>query len=163
MDGYSTNDENYLAIVKNLIKEKNEILITVRNPYQAGNKDLFLINSFEAFKSIIAKREPQDLIIIDNSFKKVAQGIASRDFIKLLIDKIEIQENEDLVVIFPEFNGNSEYWKDYFENKEELEDYLKANMDQYVVVYIEPHELEEDKMIYAYVPDSDGIIRPGRY
>lgn len=163
MEHYNVYDKKYQSIITRLIKKKNEILITVRYPYQIGNKDLFVINSIESFKNFISERESKDLIVIDNSIKKVTQGIVTEDFIKKIIGEIKIQEKEDLVAIFPKFNGNLDYWNDSIENQQELEEYLKLNIGHYVFIHKEPHELIQDQMIVAYIPDADGKIRPGIY
>ena len=160
---YSVYDSKYLDIVKDLIEKRNEILITVRYPYQAGNKDLFLFKSIEAFEQMISKRASKDLIIIDKSIKKITQGIVTDNFIKNTLDIVEFKEETEIVVIFPEFNGNYEYWHDFFEDKEELEEYLNVNDGHYVFIYEEANKLNEDQMVYAYVPDADGKIQPGVY
>ncbi len=159
----SVYDEEYQSTVARLIKEKNEVLITVRYPYQAGNKDLFLIDSMESFKNLLSDREPSDLIVIDNSIKKITQGIVTKEFITDILIKIKFQAEESLVVIFPEFNGNLDYWNDAIDNLEDLQDDLTINKGRYAHMYREPYKLEESKMIYAYVPDSDGKIRPAAY
>ena len=82
---------------------------------------------------------------------------------KEALNKIKIQAEESLVVIFPEFNGNLDYWNDAIENLEDLQDYLTINKGGYAYIYREPHKLVESEMIYAYVPDSDGEIRAGVY
>lgn len=159
----SVYNKEYQSTVARLIKEKNEVLITVRYPYQAGNKDLFLIDSMVSFKNLLSDREPSDLIVIDNSIKKLTQGIVTKEFITDILIKIKFQAEESLVVIFPEFNGNIDYWNDAIENLEDLQDYLTINKGLYAHMYREPNKLEESKMIYAYVPDPDGEIRPGVY
>ena len=50
-----------------IIREVGEVLTMIRYPYQAGNKDFFVINSKEEFLKCLEKREPQDSITLFKS------------------------------------------------------------------------------------------------
>lgn len=145
-----------------IIRNQGEILILIRYPYQAGNKDFFLINSEKEYKEFLEKREAKDSITIFKSIENVIEGLVTEEFITQALNNLERPKYSDWVVIFPEDKDKSEHWY-YNENKEDLEESLRLNLEKYVRIIEDPDWFNKEVIFHAYVPDEDGKVRPGSY
>jgi len=145
-----------------LIEELGEVVVKVRYPYQAGNKDFFILKTKNEFEDFLNKRESRDSVTIFKSVEKVTEGLITEEFIEKTLNEIGKPKYTDWLVIFPGIANLNESWF-HDETKEDLEESLSINLGNQVKIFEDPDWLEEEMIYHAYAPDEDGEIRPGAY
>jgi hypothetical protein len=146
----------------NLIEKFGEVLVKIRFPYQAGNKGFFMIKSEKEFIAFLNNRETKESITIYTVIEKKAEGFITNEFVNNTLSQLIKPKYSDWLIILPQIKPDSEN-SHYDDTKEELEDTLKLCFGQYIQILEDPDFGGEDSIIHAYVPDEDGIVRPGVY
>lgn len=162
MELFSIKNETFLKKGVEIIRNQGEILIMVRYPYQAGNKDFFIINSEKDFLNFLNQRAVKESITIFKSFENVKEGLVDKEFISKTLIELDKPKHTDWIVLFPEDKDKAGNWC-YDETKEELEESLRLGEGDYVRILEDPDWLNEELIFHAYVPDEDGKVRPGSY
>ena len=162
MGDWSINNERFIKTAIDIINRNGEVLVLVRYPYQAGNRDFFLIKSSIEFEEFIEKREPRESVMVFELIENVIEGTVAKALITSILDRVVKPKYSDWLVIFKELEGRTQHW-DYCENKEELEDALISSLGCSFRVLEDPLWVDERLVYHAYVPDQNGGIYPGRY
>ncbi len=162
MELWNIKSEEFQEIGIKLIQELGEIVVKIRYPYQAGNKDFLILKNKKEFTEFLCNRESRDSITIFESVEKVKEGLITEEFIELTLNELKKPKYTDWLVVFPEESSLNESWY-HDETKEELEESLRLNLGKYVKIFEDPDWLEEEKIYHGYAPDEDGKIRPGSY
>ena len=162
MELWNIKSEEFQKNGIQLIQELGEIVVKVRYPYQAGNKDFFIIKTQKEFNEFLDNRKSKDSVTIYKFVEKIKEGVISKEFIKSTLIQLGKPKYTDWLVIFPEITNLYGNWF-YDETKEELEESLKMNLGQYVTIFEDPDWLKEEMIYHGYTPDEDGKIRPGAY
>ena len=158
----SAKSEDFQRRGIQIIEEKGELLVLVRYPYQAGNKDFYLLNSKDDFLKFLDIRSPKELISIFSKIEDVVSGVVKEDFIKQVKSKIEKPKYTDWITLFLDIQDEGQHWY-YDETKEELEESLLTNIGRSVRIIEDPEWLDISLICNGYIPDDDGVIRPGAY
>lgn len=145
-----------------IIEKNGEILILVVYPFSAGAKDFYILKSAEEFLTFLGSRSAKELIILFKSFTTIKHGKVTKDFIKKSIKELPPLSDSDWLTIFPNDMDKAGIWH-FDENKEELVDTLNDHFGQFVRILEEPNWQNEKLILKAYVPDVDGVVRPGVY
>jgi hypothetical protein len=163
MEFNSTKTEEFKATGLSLIHKSGEMLTLVQYPFQAGNRDFFLVDSDKGFKEFLDKRKPKDLVTIFKTFETLKTGAITQDFIDETVSQLKPSKSGDWLVILPRQGGQqTDNWT-FAGTKSELQEALSDNLGRYVKILEEPDWLDDNKVIYGYEPDEDGQIRPGAY
>jgi hypothetical protein len=156
----STSSKEFLQIIHQILEKGHEILLLIRYPSSAGNRDYYLFDSLEAVQHFISLRKAKETITVFKSMETVKRGQVSTELLLEITKSVHEPKHSDWLVIFP--NCNSECWN-YCENQKELLEELKEHNEEQVVILEDPLFQVEEETITAYVPDRDGVIRPGPY
>jgi hypothetical protein len=143
--------------VKQLLDCQLRVLVVVRYSYAAGSKDFILLESMEQFSKLLTQLKERDSVIVVNSFNIVKEGTVDRSFIEDSL--LRYPGGASWVLIGPD---NYEYTADwaYAESKSELQEEIEDRIGN---VIDDPDYIREGSAIDAYIPDSDGTVRPGAY
>lgn len=146
----------------NLIEEQGEVLIKIRFPYQAGSKGFFIIKNKDEFVEFISKREARESISIYKVVEKIIEGRINIEFIENVLTQLDKPKYTDWLIIPSGIYIENDNWN-YKDTKEELKETLELCLGQDIQILEDPEFVNEDLIIHAYIPDEDGIVRPGAY
>ena len=127
MEFWNTKSEDFLKRGAEIIKKQGEVLVLIRYPYQAGNKDFVFIESESKFKKFIDGRGPKESVTLFKSIENVSEGLVTEDYIAQTLNKLSTPKSSDWIVIFPRIKDKIENWY-YDENKVELEESLRLHV-----------------------------------
>ena len=160
MELLTTKNKEFRRIACTIIEESGEILVLLRYPYAAGLRDYFVFKSCDEFDRFLHERKPKDSILLFRSFRTIKDGVVTEKFIDDVLPEMKGANSVDWVAMFPVPNDTR--WT-YENTKEELTEALTAGLGRHVRIFDEPDWFDEDLVIHAYVPDTDGHVRPGAY
>jgi len=143
-----------------IIKETREILLLIRRPYTAGGKDYFLFKSKEELNKIFDKLKSGDALTIIKDYTKIKETIIDEELIVELKNSYNIKRVDWLLFIFEK---DGEQWSNWITDEEDFKDCIEEEKGSFIVLMEDPDWLNEETTIHAYVPDPDGIVRPGAY
>lgn len=156
----STKDSRFLWNTQKKFQDDARVLILVRYVYAAGNRDYILQENFEQFAELVVRLNEKDSVMIARRFTVIKEGGVDQRFIDELISMYPSGSSWILIGA-----DNFEYTSDwaYAETVSELNEGLGDRIGNNVCVVDEPDYINTEKFMEAYVPDSDGIVRPGVY
>lgn len=158
----STHSKTFRNAGIEIIEKDGEILILAIYPFSAGARDFYILKSKEEFLTFLKARSAKEIIILFKSFTTIKEGKVTNDFIKKSITELVPSSDSDWLTIFPDIDNKAGNW--YFDgNIKELEDTLNNGFGQFVRILAEPNWQDEKFVFRAYVPDVDGVVRPGVY
>jgi hypothetical protein len=161
----ATTSPEFLSAVEPWFGAKQEILLLIRYPNATGNRDIELISTFDAFRVRIASLAPKTSITAFRDHTLPLRGTVDDSFVARCLSAIPDGVEYVIAETKPKVAG-SHSWIHYetgTSHKELLES-LEEERGQSVVAGEYPPWLDDsDGVVTAYVPDSDGIIRPGAY
>jgi hypothetical protein len=160
MTPLSTTDPGFLNDVQDIVEANGEILVVVRYVYGAGGKDFVLLPNMAEFRKLVSSRRERDSIIVMKSFVKVLTGIVDDRFIERC--RSLFTENDNWLLIGDDNYEYTANW-DIPESLSELVEALHDRVGNEVVVVEEPDYISNECCLAAYVPDADGVVRPGAY
>jgi hypothetical protein len=96
------------------------------------------------------------------SFTLLERGIATPRFINEVMQNLDKPLGSEWLVIGKTNDKYLENWN-WAATKEELIDEIKDRMGNEVTILEEPDWISDETSINAYVPDDDGVVRPGAY
>lgn len=160
MTASSTRDPHFIREVNRLLDRKGHILVVVRYVYGAGSKNLVLIESMQQFEALLEPLRARDSVVVMMSFDVVNEGAVDVDFIKASVAKYS--SGSDWVIIGPDKHEYTNCWA-YASSESELKEELESRIGKSVCIVSDPDYVSDESSIAAYVPDLDGVVRPGAY
>lgn len=145
-----------------IIAEYGEILVKIRYPGLAGSKSFLVLNTENDFIEFLNNRNVRDSITIYKVIEKVKEGLITTEFVKNTLNQLEKPKYADWLVVFPKEKFDRENWH-YDDTLKELKETFELYSGKYIQILEDPDYLGEDFIYHAYVPDEDGIVRPGAY
>jgi hypothetical protein len=161
----STASPEYLSTVEEWFKHRDEMIVLVRYVYCGGNTDIQLIPTFEAFRARLAQLRERDSVIVFRDHKLPLRGTVDDSFIERCL--AAIPSGTEYVLVETELTtAGSQSWfhNDSGATHADLRESLDNSRGRAVLVgeYL-PWLRDSEGVIAAYVPDSDGVVRPGAY
>ena len=159
MDVLSTTDRTFQQTVQDLLGN-GEILVVVRYVYGAGEREFLFFRYMSEFHASVTRLRPRDSVVVMKSFRDVIAGTVDSQFIETVVGRY--RHGEDWVVVdydAPKFTTKNYYASSKAGLVEELEE-LRGHR---VRIIEEPNYISAEHSIGAYVPDPDGVVRPGAY
>ena len=150
MEFYPFYFKDFLSKASQILQTQGELLLLIRYPAQAGNRDFFIIQSYEAFLKFLKERSLHDSIYIFKSFDKVAAGLVTESFIAKTMDEIKLPTQGNWLVIFTVINSIDRHWF-FVDNKEELRITLQKWMGEQVRILEEPDWHNEEMAYHTYI------------
>jgi hypothetical protein len=159
MGALSTTDQTFQQAVQDLLG-CGEILVVIRYVYGGGSREFRFFRDISKFRSTLARLRRRDSVVVMKSFREVIEGTVDAPFIDAAANRY--QEGEYWILLdddAPKYVGK-EY---YVSSRAELVADLKAMLGHRVRLIEQPDYTSEEQSIGAYVPDPDGVVRPGAY
>lgn len=159
MKRLSTSDREFLDAVQSIFAAP-EVLVVVRYVYGAGNRDFLILKNMTEFNRLLGRLRRRDSVVVMKSFRKIKEGMVDQAFIEaatavypkggnwILIGKDNFKHTADRAYAFSEG---------------EVNEGLRDRLGNHVCIIDEPNYISDDYSIGAYIPDEDGIVRPGAY
>lgn len=154
----STRDKEFLDAVQNIFAAP-EVLVVVRYVYGAGNRDFLILKNMTEFHTLLGKLRTRDSVVM-KSFQKIKEGKVDEAYIK---SAVAIYPKKANWVLIGKSNFEHTSGWAHAESEGELREGLQDRLGNYVCIVAEPNYISDEYSIGAYIPDEDGIVRPGAY
>jgi hypothetical protein len=159
MDALSTTDGTFQQAVQDLLGS-GEILVVVRYVYGAGAREFFFFKEMAEFRTTITRLRRRDSVVVMKSFRDVIAGTVDAQFVEAAAELY--RPGEDWVVI--DYDAPKFMAKNYYaSSKKGLLEELEQVRSHRVRIIQEPNYISAEHSIGAYIPDPDGVVRPGAY
>lgn len=161
----STNNAVFQSTVASWIAEKHEVLAMIRFHAAAGSKSFEFFDSFEAFRTELGQLPPRACVTVFRERQLPVRGRVDADFINQAL--ASIPDGTEYLLVGLELITVGKAWWFYDsagETHAELSEELEGQFGQLVAVGPYPPWLEDNEdIVSAVVPDSDGSIHTGVY
>jgi hypothetical protein len=160
----SAFDINFLNTIEQWFTLRGEIFVVARFSHTAGGRDYLWFKKFESFREQVSLFPPQTDIIVfrDNLFP--LRGVVDDYLIQQSLTLIP-NPGEFMVlnVLEPPDGSLNHAWTG--DNHAELLETLRDMRGESVSIGLHPpwHEADNEKMISALIPFSDGTLKRGAY
>lgn len=155
----NTENPDFKKNALRILRENAHLIIFTR---YSANKQFYHIKSEKEFDEFLKTRlNKESLTLFKNKFTIINSGIVNQNFIQEVKAKINQEKEIDWVAIGKE-KDNSQ-WSAFIANEEEFEEVIEDELDREIIIIEDQDWLNEDITIHAYVPDDDGVVRPGSY
>jgi hypothetical protein len=161
----STNDPNFLKKLEEWFNNRPEILILIRYPYAAGNREFEFFLSFEQLQNRIRGLRQRTSIIAFRQPLLPLRGVVDDEFIAKCLEAIP-ETKEYLVVETVRRTAGKYSWfhDDEGISHAQLREALEECRGATVAAGICPNYIDDSEdVISAIIPDDDGIVRPAAY
>lgn len=159
MKPLSTTDETFLRAVLDLVSG-GEILVVVRYAYGGGARDFLFLKDVSEFHGLLGRLKCRDSVVVMKSFSKVLEGKIDPE---LLDAAAEAYPDGACWIVVDKNAPKYEAGNCAAETRADLLDELRDRMGRYVRIIKEPNYISAAHSIAAYIPDEDGVVRPGAY
>ena len=168
-----TTDPCFLLEAEEMIKTRGEILAEFRYSRAAGSRDIALFHSFLSFQEHIATLPPPTRVEVYRRYDLPLRGVIDEAMTQAALTLLG--DTEYLIVyLHPRDDSRraEEYdqevgWLSSFQNNEgaeELEEDLRDTVGEQAAVGPYPEWGESyDNVLWAVVPNADGLIQVGIY
>jgi len=160
-----TTDASFLHTLESWLRSQGEILVLIRYAYAAGSTDFELFTSFESLAERIRALPSRTCVIAFRQPQLPIRGVVDESFIARCLSSIPDGSEYLLVEMVRRVYGRMS-WFHHNEGTShgELRGELEESRGVQVAVGLAPPSWKDsDDVISAYVPDEDGIARPGAY
>lgn len=161
MSANSIHDPHFIYAGEIILQASGKLLVLVRYPYQAGNRDFFLFETTAQFFAFLEARKPKEAVSLIKSVQLILAGMVDRDFIEKRVMDLPKPKSGSWLVLGNSIKGNCD-WR-FVEDGKELEKELSDKIGEEVSIFEEPDWISEENSMTAYAPDPDNIVRPGAY
>ena len=166
----STDNSAFLELVESKIRQSEPIIVLLRFHSGGGGRAYFIVKTVDDFHQVLQQAHRRDALTVFFSPSFPIQGRISDELkdrtIKFLEKVIQDDEEEAIFVIRLDTNEiilGTENMKTFSKPKQ-IEEWFSSNTGVPVTIGILAFwEDNSDKMVTAYVRDSDGQIRRGAY
>jgi hypothetical protein len=161
----SAIDPEFLGKLETWLGGLPEILVLIRYPYAAGNKDFEFFSSFDALSSRIRNLPARTSLIAFRRPQLEVRGVVDEKFIAACLN--HIPDGSEFLVVETERRAHGKHsWFHWLagETHAELRDALAESVGVPVAVGpYPPFPEDSDDVISAIMPDQDGLVRIGTY
>jgi hypothetical protein len=143
-----------------LIFAAPEVLVVVRYVYGGGKRDFLILRAMSEFHQLLGTLWARDSVVVMNSFRKIREGKVDRGFIESAA--AACTKGSSWVLIGKD-NFEHTPASAYAESEAEVREELQDRLGNHVCIVDEPDYISDEHSINGYIPDSDGVVRPGSY
>jgi hypothetical protein len=161
----ATTSREFLSTVKSWFGTRDEILLLIRYAYAAGNRDIEIISTAQDFAKRLAQLAPRTSITAFRDHTLPLRGVVDDAYIADCLATIPDGVEYVIVETKPRVDGACSWFhQETGTSHKELRESLEEERGEVVMAGEFPPWLDDsDGIVTAYVPDSDGIVRPGAY
>ncbi|WP_459211520.1 hypothetical protein [Aquimarina rhabdastrellae] len=156
---------DFIKRVTELLKDNAKVLILVRIPNSGNNRNYFFMENSNELDELINESNESDSITAFKEINELNNGLVTEDFIKIVMEsQVENSFDHELLIVnntYREYqqNGGSEW--NTVENVNELKEILSDTIGEKISIILEPDFCDEQNTFHLYVPDKNGISKPG--
>jgi hypothetical protein len=161
----ATTSSDFLSAVEPWFGAKPEILLLIRYPNAGGARDIELISTLDEFRARVANLAPKTSVTAFRDHTLPHRGTVDDAFIAHCLRAIPDGAEYVIAETKPRVAG-SHSWIHYetgTSHKELLESLEEERGESVLAGEYPPWLKDMEGVVTAYVPDSDGIVRPGAY
>lgn len=155
----NTEDQHYLAIVNALFQTASRVLVLIRYAGGAGSRQFLMLPSFDSFLAQLKKCKAQDDVTVMFSYQIVREGVVDQRFSEHVMAQYNVDDEWLIIEEMDQCGGPYSQ----IDCREELAAELLDLYGEKVCIVVDPDWMDDEKAIHAYLPDPDGIVRPGAY
>ena len=161
----ATTSPEFLSIVEPWFGVKPEVVLLVRYAYAAGNRDIELIPTLDAFRARMASLAPRTSVTAFRDHTLPLRGTVDDAFIARCLGAIPDGVEYIIVETKPKVAGRYSWihQETGTSHKELLVSLEDERGESVLAGEYPPWLVDSDGIVTAYVPDSDGVVRPGVY
>jgi len=165
MDLTASTDKTFLEMLQRWLVDQREILLLFRYPYAAGSKSFEFFSSYEAVLDRLSELPRRTSVIAFKQPQLPLRGVVDDGFIETCVRDIPDGSEFLLVETTRRVYGRASWFHDADGTTHaELCEALEDSRGNAVAVGLYPPWLEEGlDVVSSYVPDEDGVVRPGAY
>ncbi|WP_298508393.1 hypothetical protein [uncultured Kordia sp.] len=155
---------NFKHTVFDLLKKNSQVLAFVRIPNAANTNYYFFLKSMKDVESLLNNSNPSDSITIFKSIDILDSGIITEAFIKTILTTTSNYSFDPELVVTTHYNHElqkEDAEHEYAESTNQLKEVLTKLMGIYITLIKEPDFLDDENTFHIYVPDKNGISKPG--
>ena len=156
----SVSDSDFQAKIRQIFHAQARLAVLIRYAYRAGGRDFYLLSRLESLEELIGGCKERDLVTVFATVRIIAEGVVDDDFAAAL--EARLNAGEKWMLIGGDNGDGTPEW-DFAETEEELRGGLDSRVGMAVSIIEEPDWVTEGLSVSAYIPDRDGIVRPGAY
>lgn len=164
----STHNPGFLAIVDEHLTNGEVVVLLIRYPNSAGAKDYSLVRTRDDFVVLVEKLTPRTSITV---FFESAFSIKGRMDVhllekteKLFTEEYNAYEGLDIICLNPLLGEHNNRRIAFVQDINTLKEFFRLHDGHQVLVgAMKFWKANNKNFITAYVPDSNGEIRPGAY
>lgn len=162
----SSNIPEFRQIVRQHLEVGEPLVVLFRYANCGGSKDYFIVRNPNEFEQILNKSYPKISITVffESNFK--LKGQATDELCKKAIQLFNQEKitYDGIDIINLENEGTLLEDNFYFSGSQEILNHFTEIQGKYVLIgTLEFWKDNCDSIITVYVPDDDGIVRPGAY
>ena len=165
MSQTSSADKKFLIKLQRWFRTREEVLLMIRHPYSAGSKDFELYASYKTLKTRLRALKPCTWVVVFRLPQLPVRGVVDAALVKkcleCVVDGAEylISERE------PRTFGRSTWyqWCTGRSHSKMRDDLDKLHGHEVAMGAFPPWVKETKDVLYAVVPEEDGVVRPGIY
>ena len=163
----ASTDDKFLATLESWLCDQREILVLIRYPYAAGSKSFEFFSSPAALFERLRKLTPRVCVTAFKRAQLPLRGVVDDSFIESCLHTIPDGSEFLLVETVQRVYGSASWFHDIDgKTHAELREALEDSRGNAVAVGLHPPWpwLDDDPdLVSGYVPDEDGVARPGTY
>ena len=158
---HSTLDPTFIETAHRWLSADDETLVLLRYPNSAGNRDFVRCVNGGEFDALVASQRAKTSVIVIRNCRLLKRGIVDEAFIDFTASSLPNATGDWLLI----GSCNDKTLGDwtFCEDRAELRGNLRDRVGLETFIFAEPDWFDEIDTISAYVPDADGIARPGAY
>lgn len=164
-DRVATTSPDFLSAVEPWFQAGSEIVLLLRYAYAAGNRDVELIVGLDAFRERMKNLASKTSVTVFRDHKLPLRAVVDDLFIARCLAAIPDGTEYLIAETVPKVAGGRS-WIHYETGTShtELLASLEDERGESVLAGEYPPWLDKsDGVVTAYVPDADGVVRPGSY
>jgi hypothetical protein len=161
----SALDPSFASTLEKWLREQSELLIMFRYPNAGGAKDFEIHSSLSTIIARLSEVPAQTSVIAFRKPQLPIRGLSTAELVQAALARIP-DGTEFLIVetVLTTYGKGSWYHNASGESHAELREELESSAGRPVMVGEYPPWLEDGvDVVSGFVPNQDGLIRPGAY
>lgn len=165
MSQTSSTDKKFLSKLQRWFRTREEVLLMIRHPYSAGSKDFELHGNYKALKTRLRSLKPSTWVIIFRQPQLPVRGVVDATLVKKCLECVGDGTEYLISERVPRTFGRSTWyqWCTGCSHTKMRDDLDKLHGHEVAMGAFPPWVKETKDVIYAVVPEEDGVVRPGIY
>jgi hypothetical protein len=164
----STNNPKFSALVDDHFENNELIIVLIRYANSAGAKDYLLVRTKDEFDKLLQQLRSKTSITVFFESAFALKGISNAELRnktkKLFCEEHEEYEGLDIICTDPKLGEKIERDIMFMQKLEVIDEWLERHHGYQVFIGTMKFWCDNNKdFLTAYVPDDDGVVRPGAY